>query len=294
MIIVPHEDDEILMTAGIIEKAVINNKKVTVVMATNGDYEGTDKISGSIRLQETMNGLAVLGVPEENVIFMGYADTGMYPTESFLYKLYQEKDENRLFLGHCSSETYGLPQKPEYHSMKHGKPAEYTRKNFKNDLQEIILEKMPDAIFTTSEEDMHGDHSGLFLFVKEILAEQINYHPELYSGVVHSKAGDENWPVRNPEVLRYIQSKYGVAQSYKETDRENVEYFICPENFNDGDLKWEDRLSFLVPENMMSADFYSNKKVKALDRHTNALKLDAVHFLYSFIAREELFWKIDY
>lgn len=294
MIIVPHEDDEILMTAGIIEKAVINNKKVTVVMATNGDYEGTDKISGSIRLQETINGLAVLGVPEENVIFMGYADTGMYPTESFLYKLYQEKDENRLFPGHCSSETYGLPQKPEYHSMKHGKPAEYTRKNFKNDLQEIILEKMPDTIFTTSEEDMHGDHSGLFLFVKEILEEQINYHPELYSGVVHSKAGDENWPVRNPEVFRYIQSKYKVAQSYEETKRENVEYFICPENFNDGDLKWEDRISFLVPENMMSADFYRNKKVKALDQHVNALKLDAVHFLYSFIAMEELFWKIDY
>ena len=88
--------------------------------------------------------------------------------------------------------------------------------------------------------------------------------------------------------------KKEIAQSYEETKRENVEYFICPENFNDGDLKWEDRISFLVPENMMSADFYRNKKVKALDQHVNALKLDAVHFLYSFIAMEELFWKIDY
>ena len=70
MIIVPHEDDEILMTAGIIEKAVTDHKKVTVVMATNGDYEGTDKISGSIRLQETMNGLAVLGLSEENIVFI--------------------------------------------------------------------------------------------------------------------------------------------------------------------------------------------------------------------------------
>ena len=111
---------------------------------------------------------------------------------------------------------------------------------------------------------------------------------------MHSKAGDENWPVRNPEVFRYIQSKYGISQFYKETDRKNIESLMCPVHFNDGKLKWEDRISFPVPENMMSADFYNNKKVKALDQHVNALKLDAVHFLYSFIAMEELFWKIDY
>ena len=35
MIIVPHEDDEILMTAGIIEKAVVNNKKHNSNLAVN-------------------------------------------------------------------------------------------------------------------------------------------------------------------------------------------------------------------------------------------------------------------
>ena len=294
MVIVPHEDDEILMTAGIIEKAVNGGKRVTVVMATNGDYEGRDKITGSVRLRETMKGLAVLGVPEEHIFFMGYADTGMYPTESFIYKLYQEKDEEKIFFGHCSKETYGLPEKEDYHFLKYGEAANYTRKNFKSDLQTIILEERPDAIFTTSEEDMHGDHSGLFLFVKEILTEQEDYHPELYSGVVHSKAGDENWPERKAEVFRYIQSKYGIGVSYAESEREKVEESSCPKGFDEGSLKWEERISFQVPENMLSTDFSRNKKVQALDQHINALKPDAVEFLYSFITSEELFWKIAY
>lgn len=294
MIIVPHEDDEILMAAGIIEKAVKEDKKVTVVMATNGDYEGTDKISGSVRLEETIKGLQILGLSEENVIFMGYADTGMYPTESFLYKLYQEKDEDKLYPGHCSGETYGLLGKPDFHTVRYGVAASYTRKNFKRDLQEIILDKRPDTIFTTSEEDMHGDHSGLFLFVKEILQEQKEYHPCLYSGVVHSKAGDENWPERKPEVFCYLREKYKMHLVDVDCKKEEVEGFTCPDDFDDGTLKWEARISFPVPGNMLSAVFSKNKKAEALNQHENALKPDAVEFLYSFITSEELFWKISY
>ena len=38
MVLVPHEDDEILMCAGIMENAVRYGVKLTVVIATNGDY----------------------------------------------------------------------------------------------------------------------------------------------------------------------------------------------------------------------------------------------------------------
>ena len=294
MIIVPHEDDEILMTAGIIDQAMQEGKKVTVVMATNGDYEGTDKSSGSVRLGETIRGLGVLGLSEENVIFMGYADTGMYSTESFLYKLYQEKEESKIYPGHCSKETYGLPEKADYHSLRYGKSAEYTRRNFKNDLKEIILQERPDTIFTTSEEDLHGDHSGLFLFVREILSEQKDYHPVLYSGIVHSKAGDENWPERKEETLGYIHAKYGMGQCILGKKRDKVEGFNCPLGFDDGSLKWNDRIRFPMQEDMLTTDFKNNKKVQALEQHVNALKPDAVEFLYSFITSEELFWKINY
>ena len=294
MIIVPHEDDEILMTAGIIEKAVREEKKVTVVMATNGDYEGTDQGSGSLRLEETICGLAVLGLEEEHIIFMGYADTGMDPRESFLYKLYQEKDENKIFQGHCSEETYGLTKKPDYHFSVYGEPAKYTRKNFKNDLKEIILTYKPDTIFTTSEEDLHGDHSGLFLFVKEILTEEKEYHPILYSSVVHSVAGDEFWPERSQEVLQYIRKLYQIEGNNLNNKSEKIKKFSCPSGFDSGNLKWENRISFPLDQSMATENFCENKKVKALEQHVNALKPDAVEYLYSFITSEEIFWEITY
>ena len=91
----------------------------------------------------------------------------------------------------------GVPDKKDYHAEKYGKPALYTRNQFKQDLKEIIMEKRPEIIFTTAEYDRHGDHSGLVLFIKEILTEEKEYHPTLFSGVVHSNAGDENWPNRS-------------------------------------------------------------------------------------------------
>ena len=38
MVIVPHQDDEILMSAGVIRVCEQNNVPYTVVMVTNGDY----------------------------------------------------------------------------------------------------------------------------------------------------------------------------------------------------------------------------------------------------------------
>ena len=106
------------------------------------------------------------------------------------------------------------------------------------------MEKRPEIIFTTAEYDRHGDHSGLVLFIKEILTEEKEYHPTLFSGVVHSNAGDENWPNRSAK-------------------RDNI---------------WDSK----------------NRKARALACHKNAIKEDAVEFLYSFIKREELFWEIVY
>lgn len=93
MVIVPHEDDEILLAAGIMEKALAKGIGVHVVMAGNGDYEGHDEATGSVRLPETLAGLQVLGLDGRQVTFLGYADTGMDETESFLHQLYDDSEE---------------------------------------------------------------------------------------------------------------------------------------------------------------------------------------------------------
>lgn len=93
MVIVPHEDDEILLAAGIMENALAKGIGVHVVMAGNGDYEGHDEATGSVRLPETLAGLQVLGLDGRQVTFLGYADTGMDETESFLRQLYDDSEE---------------------------------------------------------------------------------------------------------------------------------------------------------------------------------------------------------
>lgn len=68
--------------------------------------------------------------------------------------------------------------------------------------------------------------------------------------------------------------------------------FSCPPDFDKGSLKWEDRVSFPVPESMRSMEPDRNKKVEALSKHVHALKEDAVEFLYAFIKADEVFWEI--
>ncbi len=275
MVIVPHEDDEILMCAGIIERAVQCHVPLTVVMATNGDY-GCDHLSvGRARLYETLDGLNMLGVDREQVVFLGYADTGMPKEESFLYGLYHETDGERIHPSHCGTCTYGLPEKDEFHKSEYGEHGSYTRNGFVNDLKAVLRKYRPESIFTTSLEDTHGDHCGLFLFVREVFADcaEEGYEPELYCGLVHSGAGDENWPAR------------GRVESLKEPVGPDSDH--RPEVFN-----WEDRIVFPVPDSMLSENLAENKKAAALAKHVTALKPDAEEFLYAFVKTDEVFWEI--
>lgn len=304
MVIVPHQDDEILMTAGVIREAVKKGMSVTVVMATNGDCGGSDYSVGRARLAESVKGLQMLGLESGHFQMLGYADTGMPKEESFLYHLYHESDEKKIYPSSCSARTYGLPEKDEFHMQRYGEHADYCRRCFKDDLREIIEKEKPQQIFTTSEFDIHGDHSALYRFVCEVLDEMreeagpgkcqgegtdryqgaaadghqgadeydkgvLPYAPELYTGIVHSPVGDENWPLRGTAL------------------------FSCPEDFEqETGLRWEERIRLQLPEEMQTARGTKNLKYRALLQYETALEPNAVEFLMSFIKDEEIFWRM--
>lgn len=274
VVLVPHQDDEILMCAGILKQAKKCGLSPVVVMATNGDYGCRDHSVGQSRLRETLAGLQVLGIEAEAVVFLGYADTGMPEQDSFLAGLYAETDGERIHRSHCSEHTYALDEKPEFHMEEYGCHGAYTRNGFIGDLDAVLKKYRPDMIFTTSDADTHGDHSGLYHFLCEVLEtwrENGEKLPVLYSGIVHSKAGDEIWPVRSKK----------------------PEPFTCPPGFEEScGLLWDERVCFPVPETMQEPDLAENEKSRALAKHVTALKPDAVDFLYSFIKTEEIFWKI--
>ena len=71
MIIAPHPDDEINLAGQILPYLHDNDYKIYVVYTTNGDSEV--KI-GNKRLVEAIESCEVLGIPRENVLFLGYAN----------------------------------------------------------------------------------------------------------------------------------------------------------------------------------------------------------------------------
>lgn len=272
MVIVPHQDDEVLLCAGILYQAKKIGRGVKVVIVTNGDCGCPDDTKGQARLRESIRGMGKLGIPESGLIFLGYADTGMPKEDSFLGRLYEEKEENKILASGCSDRTYALPEKPEYHAEKYGKHAPYTRKMVEEDLRSVLREYMPKYIFTTCESDTHGDHAGLYLFLRDILQDvrkEIDYRPDVFCGLVHSAAGDDFWPERKGE------------------------RFSCPAGFSEsGGLQWEERYCFRLPEEMTLQKGADNLKYQALLQYETALEPNAYAFLMSFIKDEEIFWKI--
>ncbi len=63
--------------------------------------------------------------------------------ESFLWNLYEEKDENKILESSCSEETYSLENHKEYHFKNFNEHSKYTRKNFHDDLLGVIEKYMP-------------------------------------------------------------------------------------------------------------------------------------------------------
>lgn len=273
MVIVPHQDDEILMTAGILYQAAVNKLPVTVVMVTNGDCDCPDYTKGRTRLLETLAGVSLLGITSGQVIFLGYADTGMAAEKSFLMHIFEETDSNKVYPSSCGSVTYALEEKAEFHMEIMNQHADYCRAMLMEDLKQVIKVNKPENIFTTSEFDMHGDHEALCKFVYEVLdelkSEADSYEPHVYCGLVHSCAGDDKWPL--PET-----SKYSMPEGLERTK-----------------ANWEERIVFSVPEVMKRSRGTDNLKYQALLKYETALEPSAYDFLMAFIKDEEFFWKIQ-
>lgn len=49
-----------------------------VAVATNGDFYGAGRTRGLLRQLESVQGLAILGLQEDNVIFLGYPDNYLH------------------------------------------------------------------------------------------------------------------------------------------------------------------------------------------------------------------------
>lgn len=178
LIIAPHPDDELNLAGQIIPTLIENHIEIYVVYVTNGDSKGKD----NKRLIEAIESCRILGIKEENIIFLGYAND--YKSKHIYNSLNDEIVESKI----GKTQTNSISIKNEYCFEKHNKHNSFSRNNIKNDLKEVICEINADLIIAP-DYDEHPDHRCVSLLFEEIIGElTINYHPIIlkkfaYNGV---------------------------------------------------------------------------------------------------------------
>lgn len=101
MLIVPHQDDEVLLADGIIEEFVKYGSEVYPVVVTAGS-------NGRERMRETLAVMSHEGVDEDNVIFLGYH----FGQDS--ENIYNQQPDEVIRSEVGISESFGLPEHPAY------------------------------------------------------------------------------------------------------------------------------------------------------------------------------------
>ena len=91
LVLAPHPDDEILGTGGVIQRAQKAKAQVKIVFLTYGDNNawsftvykkhpvllpGSMRAMGETRRKEAINASKVLGLTEDQLLFLGYPDHG--------------------------------------------------------------------------------------------------------------------------------------------------------------------------------------------------------------------------
>jgi LmbE family N-acetylglucosaminyl deacetylase len=210
LVIAPHPDDEVIGCAGIMLQALEQRKRVGVVILTSGDgYPALAAVvarkekdplvpedflqAGALRQRHSLRAAARLGLPQEELVFLGYPDSGLEKIHATggsvpFRQMFTRKDG-----------TYGVTVR-DYHSTVHGHPAPYLKASVVGDIAEIIRARQPKEIYTTHEADTHSDHRTAFLFVRDAVR-AADYRGDFLTYVVHGK------PPPQPPTRRVVLTK---------------------------------------------------------------------------------------
>ena len=281
MVIAAHPDDDIITAAGITQDTIDAGGDAKIAFVTNGDrcetpseclpYDSGDN-SGTVRQGEAVDGQAILGNAESNLIFLGYPNGflsemrygGAFPPDM------------------AHSETYatrGLGGE-DWHSYRNGSPAAYNQANLHGDLVDLIDYFRPDHIFTHSVFDRHQDHEKTYFAVIEALevvqTSNPGYSPYVHATIVHVEDSEwwGKWPA-TADPTAYVNEYVKLG-----SDTSN-------------ELVWDQRESFEVPPNMQNANLTLNKKSQAIEAHVTQAGAES-GFIRRFIHKDEVFWVEKY
>jgi LmbE family N-acetylglucosaminyl deacetylase len=190
LILAPHPDDETIACGGVIQQALKAGATVKVAYLTNGDHnqiafivyekrltfrKGEFIHMGEIRRKEAIKAMKMLGVGEDNLIFLGYPDFGTFRIFS---RYWQDCPPYKSFLTRISSVPY--KNNPSY-------GAPYKGESILGDIKSLLIDYKPNKIFVSHPADTNVDHRALYLFLQTALGDLNNQlpQPKIYPYLVH-------------------------------------------------------------------------------------------------------------
>lgn len=267
MIVVPHQDDDINLLGGMIEQYTAQGSNVSVVFATNGDKYG----QSDVRAVEAVDVLTALGVNRNNIYYLGFGDQWNSQTigDKEFQHIYNSPDPDSVWTSlYGATETYGTESIDCYLDLP------YTRNNYVYSIQSVILEVMPDTIFSV-DFDSHIDHRATDLFFEEALCNILSlypdYHPTVYKGFCYGTAWmacDDFFSNNNllsskkPDEAVWSASAFGYT--------------------------WEDRYRFPMSQENLNFILRNNSVYDSLDRYTSQ---DAWRQAERILNGDKVFWK---
>jgi len=270
LVIGPHPDDEALIGAGIARSALTRGDTIKMVLMTNGDTAG----SGYVRQAESVAAAQVLGLREQDVIFLGYGG-------GILNDMYRSSSDTQVFTdGAGFSATFGNRGLGgvDYHRYLYGVSAPYTRANIIGDLKTLFQNFAPNEIYTVNYYDKHSDHQATSLLIIEALLSLVRsgatLSPKLFQSLVWDPGTD--W---SPTCWPYVSGN-GFTPTL---------VFQQPSSLNNHTLDWSLKQSFPVPPEMTSNIPSANMKYNAIYSYTSQFD----QHLISYARANEFFWPSD-
>lgn len=239
LVLVPHEDDEQNILGGVFEQYVKYGSQIWVVYMTNGDYN----VSVEQRFAETAAGMAKCGIPQSNLILLGYGDSLNDNGTSIYYC-----EDDQVIESHSGfSATHGTAQ---HSAFREGNS--YTRRNLYEDIRDVVLRFMPDVIYCT-DFDEHADHQALTLLfdraMGEILRSRPDYEPIVFKAFAYSTG--YNAP----------QDFYEV--NIRSTKKESPGDYMPESNI----YNWAQRLRLPVEPTTLSRSIFSSSTYQSLKEY---------------------------
>jgi LmbE family N-acetylglucosaminyl deacetylase len=206
LLVVAHNDDELLGAGGYLASAVLAGSEITVVIVTNGDGNrfsaavlgrkvrprAADFIhEGRVRQGESLAALARLGLTPDQIIFMGFPDRGL----SFLVTPHWPR-----------ATPYRSPftqaSAPPYPNVYRAS-SPYSGEALLANLSEIVARVRPTVVIAHSALDEHPDHKAVIKFVTMALQQGARadmLRPRRYGFVIHAE--------EFPRPLRYAPTTF--------------------------------------------------------------------------------------